>query len=104
MVSVSGELDLYVEDELREALDAADLLAVQIVIVDLSGAAFMDSTALGVLVGAAKRRRRDDGELILVSNAHRTNRVLEIAGLDKVLHVYPTLYEALQEHMLEAVR
>lgn len=101
LVSVSGELDLYVEGELRAALDAAERLGCPTVVVDLSGVSFMDSTACGVLVGEAKRRRREHGELVLVSNGTRAGRVLEVSGIDRFVAVHPTLHAAFQDLLLE---
>src|SRR5262245_52948069 len=59
LVSVSGELDLYVENELRDALASAAALNVTTVVVDVSGVSFLDSTACGILVTEAKRMRRE---------------------------------------------
>jgi anti-sigma B factor antagonist len=103
LVSVSGELDLYVEDELRAALEAAEELDTPVAIVDLSGATFMDSTICGLLVREVKKRQRNDSELVLVSNGVRTRRVLEVSGIDQIVPVYPTLHVALQELLLEPV-
>jgi anti-anti-sigma factor len=101
LVSVSGELDLYVERDLRGSLAAADRLGVHTVVVDLSGVSFMDSTICGILVGEAKRRRSSDGELVLVTNGPSTSRVLELAGIDRVVRMFPTLHEAMQQVLLE---
>jgi anti-anti-sigma factor len=101
LVSVSGELDLYVERGLRDSLATADGLGLHTVVVDLSGASFMDSTICGILVGEAKRRRSSDGDLVLVSNGTRTSRVLEVAGIDRVIRMFPTLHAALEELLLE---
>jgi anti-anti-sigma factor len=101
LVSVSGELDLYVERGLRDSLATADGLSLHTVVVDLSGASFMDSTICGILVGEAKRRRSSDGDLVLVSNGTRTSRVLEVAGIDRVIRMFPTLHAALEELLLE---
>ena len=103
LVSVSGELDLYVERELREALAAAGKLGRGTVVVDLSGVSFMDSTVCGILVGEATRRRREGGELVLVSSRNRASRVLEVAGIDRVIAVHPTLHAAFKELLIEAV-
>ena len=99
LVSVSGELDLYAEPELRAALDAAELLGCPTVVVDLSGVSFMDSTACSVLFGEA-RRRRDHGELVLVSKGDRAGRVLEVSGIDRFVAVHPTLHAAFQNLLL----
>jgi anti-sigma B factor antagonist len=101
LVSVSGELDLYVAPDLRDALSVAGGGRVRTVVVDLSGVAFMDSTICGILVGEAKRRRSSDGELVLVANGPRTSGVLELAGIDHVVRIFPTLHDALQELLLE---
>ena len=101
LVSLSGELDLYIERELRDALEAAELVGTPTVVVDLSGATFMDSTVCGILVAEAKRRRQDHGELVLVSNGSRTSRVLMVAGIDQIVSVHPTLHAAFQELLLE---
>jgi len=104
LVSVSGELDAFVESDLRDALGAAAALGSQTVVVDLSGVSFMDSTASGVLVAEAKRLWREGGHLVLVSNGHRASRVLEVSGIDQVLQVYSTLHAAFTELLPEPVR
>jgi anti-sigma B factor antagonist len=101
LVSLSGELDLYLERELRDALEAADRIGTPTVVVDLSCVSFLDSTACGILVGEARRRRDNEGDLVLVSSGTRTSRVLEMAGIDQVVSVHPTLHAAFQELLLE---
>jgi anti-anti-sigma factor len=103
LVSVSGELDLYVEDELLEVLDEAEALGVQTVVVDLSGVSFLDSTACGILVSRAKRLRKSDRELVLTSNDLRTVGVLELVGITRIVRHFETLHGALQELLVEAV-
>jgi anti-sigma B factor antagonist len=103
LVSVSGELDLYVESELRDVFTAAEGLSPNAVVIDLSGVSFMDSTVCGVLVGEAKRLRRVGSDLFLVSHGTRASHVLEVAGIDQVIHVFPTLHAAFRDLLLEPV-
>jgi len=103
LVSISGELDLYIESELSRALYEAEGLDVQTVAVDLSGISFIDSTACGILVGAAKRLRTSGRELVLVCNDPRTVDVFELAGITRVIQLFPTLHEALQELLVQSV-
>ena len=103
LVSVSGELDLYVESDLRDALAAADRLDTTTVVVDLSGASFMDSTVCGVLVAEVKRRRKHGADLVLVSNGNHAARVLGLAGIDRLVPIHRTLHGAFQELLLEPV-
>jgi anti-sigma B factor antagonist len=104
LVSVSGELDLYVKDGLRDALASATGLRVATVVVDLSGVSFLDSTICGIFVAEAKRLRRDGKNLVLVSNANFASRALEVAGIDQVVPIYPTLHAAFQKLLLEPVQ
>ncbi len=100
LVSVSGELDLYVERELRDALAAAAALQSPTVVVDVSGASFLDSTVCWILVAEAKRLQRERAELVLVSSG-RAARVFRVAGIDQVVRVYPTLHAAFRDLLPE---
>jgi anti-sigma B factor antagonist len=104
LLSVSGELDLYVEPELGHSLASVDGMGATTVVVDLSGAAFLDSTICGLFVGEAKRRRDAGGELVLVGNGSRAIQALELAGIDRVVRVFPTLHLALESLLAGAPR
>ena len=94
VISVEGELDLSTAPRLKwmlvDALEARHVLLV----VDLSLATFMDSTALGVLVGV--KRRLESGErLIVVCGGRDVLKIFEYAGMDEAFAIFPTLDEAL---------
>jgi anti-sigma B factor antagonist len=103
LVSASGELDLHVEAEVRDALASAAALTVPTVVVDLSGVSSMDSTVCGIIVAESKRLRREQRTLVLVSNGNLASRVLEVSGFDQVVPIYPTLHVAFQKLLLESV-
>lgn len=94
VIEVAGQIDLYAAPEFkqrtREVIDAG----AKRVIVDLSGVEFMDSTGLGVLVGALKRLRSAQGTLALVVTDYDIERMLELTGLDGVFDVYRSRDEA----------
>jgi len=77
VVSASGELDMAVKDELRQVLSALQ----GVVIVDLSAVTFIDSSTIGVFVGAHKRLSADGGALRLRSPQGLPRRALEVVGL-----------------------
>lgn len=95
LVDVGGEIDVYTAPLLRDRLD--DLIAAggNHLVVDLQDVTFMDSTALGVLVGRLKLVRAQGGSLRLVSNQDRVLKVFAITGLDKVFQIFATVDEAL---------
>jgi anti-sigma B factor antagonist len=86
-VVVSGELDMYTAPRLREELVGLTIQGSRDVTVDLEAVNFVDSTALGVLVGGLKRLRQLDGDLKLKSPSPQTFKVLELTGLTKVFSI-----------------
>jgi anti-sigma B factor antagonist len=90
VIEVAGELDLSNVSDLEARL-AEQLRVDPHVAVDLSGVTFMDSSALGALVGALKRAREHDGDVILVGAGGSPRRVLEITGLDKAFTLVASL-------------
>ncbi len=95
VVTLAGEVDLYTAPEFREVLLRGIDEGARHVVVDFSSVTFLDSTALGVLVGGGKRLRQHDGALLIVCGADGVRRILEIAGLAGVFAIHPTLDEAL---------
>jgi anti-sigma B factor antagonist len=94
VISVEGELDLSTAPRLKWGLiDSLEAGHSQLV-VDLSLATFMDSTALGVLVGV-KRRLDGDARLAIVCARPNVLKIFEFAGMDGVFAIFPTLEEAL---------
>jgi anti-sigma B factor antagonist len=67
VVAVSGEIDLFTAPELKSAVVSAIDAGRTRIVVDLSETTFLDSTALGVLIGALKRLRSRDGVMTLVN-------------------------------------
>lgn len=96
LVSIGGEADLHAASELRAALVGAIDAGALTVIVDLSETTFIDSSALGVLVGALKRLRPSGGQLSLVIADPNVRRIFEITLLDRVFELSATRAEALE--------
>jgi anti-sigma B factor antagonist len=95
VLALHGEVDLHAAPELRERLAATIDGGAPAVLVDLSDVTFVDSTALGVLVGAMKRLRATRRPLRLVAPRPDVRRLLEITLLDRVLGIDATTEDAL---------
>lgn len=94
VVSAVGEIDVATAPPLRDRLQALTSSGRSTVVVDLLGVTFLDSTALGVLVGALKRCRESGGDLPLVITEPRILKVFEITGLTDVFPIHGTVDEA----------
>ena len=96
VVAAFGEIDVATAPPLREKLQAHITEGSSTVVVDLLGVTFLDSTALGVLVGALKRCREAGGELPLVITEPRLLKVFEITGLTGVFPIHTSVADAVQ--------
>lgn len=87
LVAMGGELDPVAAPYLRERLAEAVYNEPEFVRIDLSGASFLDSMAVGLLV-STKRRVSGYGGSFSVAGGHSPVRpVLEIMGLIEYLNV-----------------
>jgi anti-sigma B factor antagonist len=93
VIAVTGEIDVATAPQLREALHGVIAQGHSTVVLDLLGVTFLDSTALGVLVGGLKRCRELDGELHIVVHDARIRKIFEITGLNKVFPIVDALSE-----------
>ena len=89
VVLVEGEHDIYTAPTLRERLDEA-LGRGGGVVVDLTGATFMDSSILGALLDARRRASESATGFVVSVGADvepGVQRILDITGLVPVLPV-----------------
>ena len=95
IVAVTGEIDLFTAPEFKQRVSAPIDAGATNVIVDLTETTFIDSSSLGVLIGAHRRLLRLQGRLIVVCNNDAIVKTFRITGLDGVFAIVGTLEEAL---------
>jgi anti-sigma B factor antagonist len=96
VLAVRGEIDLFTAPEVKAALGGAIDAGKTRFVVDLSETTFLDSTALGVLIGAVKRLRSREGALTIVNVDANIAKTFEITGLDQIFTIRPTRDEAVE--------
>src|ERR687894_1146099 len=94
IVAVKGEIDVYTAPKLREKLIELVSEGSYNVVVNLEGVDFLDSTGLGVLVGALKRVKAHQGSLALVCTQDKILKIFKITGLTKVFPIHASEQEA----------
>ena len=87
VLEIRGDLDIAVSAVLSRELDELLDVGCRRVAVDLSGVAFMDSSALSSLVHAHERAKESGRLLELVRPSPACAKVLSITGLDRVFGV-----------------
>jgi anti-sigma B factor antagonist len=95
VIEVEGQVDLYSAPEFKERTRQVIDQGNRRVIIDLSHVSFMDSTGLGVLIGALKRLRAARAELLLVVTDYDIERLFELTGLDGSFKIYRSVDEAI---------
>ncbi len=94
VIQLEGEVDVYTAPQLKQRM--VELLegGAKAMVVDLEKVEYLDSTALGVLIGGLKRVREADGAMAVVCPDPRIRRVFEITGLDKIFDMFNSTDEA----------
>ena len=96
VLTLSGELDAYDAPALRAAFaEAAASSNGTTVVLDLTAVSFLDSTALGTIVGLLRRVRERDGELRVVLPETEARRIFELTSLERSLDVRASRASAL---------
>jgi anti-sigma B factor antagonist len=95
VIAVRGEIDLFTAPDLKQVLTDAIEGGEHRVVIDLSEVSFLDSTALGVLIGAVKRLRSRGGALAIVNTDPSIAKTFEITGLDQIFTILPSRADAL---------
>jgi anti-sigma B factor antagonist len=93
VVTVTGELDIASSTELETILDV--LHETKLVIIDLRGLEFVDSTGLGVLVRAHQHALEHGNRVALVRGPGQVDRLLGLTGLESQLLIADTVEELL---------
>ncbi len=88
LVTVAGEVDISNAPELREAIDAqiAEISEGDLV-VDIAQVPYIDSTGIGVLVGAAHRADEKGVRLVVARPQRNVARVLGLLGVGDDLNI-----------------
>jgi anti-sigma B factor antagonist len=93
---VVGDADLHSAPELRERLRGAIDDGATTLVLDLSETTLVDSTSLGVLLGAMRRlREHENGQIRLVIPRPEIRRVFEITMLDRIFPLFDTRTQAI---------
>jgi anti-anti-sigma factor len=84
VIDVCGDLDLSTVARIRERLEAAMAARPPHLVVDLSKCAFVDASALAMLLEAHRRTCRSGGRFTLRGCSPRVLRLLSLTGLRRV--------------------
>ena len=92
-VVLRGELDLSTVEKVESEIDAAQTGEEKVLVLDLSGLTFLDSTGLRLMVTADQRAQKAGRRLVIVKGPETVQRVFSITKLDETLEMVDDLSE-----------
>lgn len=96
----SERLDYVYSSKFREELIPL-INQTKYMLIDLSKQIYIDSSAIGLIVTARQKLKKEGGQLGLIIPAENeiVNRILSISGIPKVIPIYHTVDEAINDDM-----
>ena len=90
VMALAGEIDADSGPEFSQALEEAQAGGHRWFLIDLLAAEYLDSVALGILLGGAKEADKLGGMLAVACNRDNLIRLFEITGIKELLNVRET--------------
>lgn len=91
VVTVRGDFDLQVAERVVAELAKVEEAAPALLVIDLSGLSFMDSSGMGVIAAAQARAVEAGRRIVLVRPPYTVRRAFELSGFDDVVTVVDDL-------------
>ncbi|MGW0971727.1 STAS domain-containing protein [Streptomyces sp. NPDC002516] len=94
VLEITGDLDYETAPDLRKSLDNLTLTGGQLLVLDLAGLEFCDSSGITTLLAARNLAAELGGDMALAAVPANTARILSIIGLDRVFSIHPDVATA----------
>src|SRR5699024_8453042 len=88
IMHLRGEIDIYIDSQLKDDLNKLVSEATNEEIVDLKDVTYMDSTGLGTFVSALKHAETANTTMTLIRANDRLYRLFQVTGLNDVIDVH----------------
>ncbi len=95
IIDVHEDIGSFAAADLREVLEDLLVHKAQKILVNLENVQHINSTAVGAMVGAAKRIRQRGGDVKLCRLADNIKRTFDLTGASSVVEIYETERSAL---------
>jgi anti-sigma B factor antagonist len=86
-IILSGEIDIYSSQNFKAELNEAVKSCNSDLYIDCKDLTYIDSTGLGILVGALKEIRKEDNNIYICNLKDNIKKLFLITGLDKLFRI-----------------
>ena len=83
-IYLSGEVDIYSSNVFKEELNSIVDSSKEDIIIDFKDLNYIDSTGLGILVGALKKVKQNNKDMYIINLKDNIKKLFIITGLDKL--------------------
>lgn len=98
IVNIYGDFDLSTADYCRRDIDQKmKEYKTKHILFDLGGVTFIDSSGLGVILGRYRKVTEQGGKVAIANASPGISRILELAGLSRLISIYPDASNALRQ-------
>jgi len=94
VLRLAGDIDIHSAPEISEQLARLQADGSIVIVVDLSGVSFLDSSALGALVAAHRALTEAGGSLKLAAQREHVQKVFRITRLAEVIPLFDSVDDA----------
>ena len=91
LVRLTGDLDIQVAEQAATAVEEAEAGAPKLLVIDLSGLSFMDSSGMAVIAAAHARALDAGRRFVIVNPRGGVRRAFEVSGLDQSIETVDEL-------------
>ena len=88
VLRLEGAMDSYSFPRLESALNSLQATGRCRIVLDCAGLTFINSAALGALIGHARRARELGGDLTLAALTPKIAGILDLLGFDRILQTF----------------
>jgi anti-sigma B factor antagonist len=96
-IGFAGELDISRAEEVELEIERVEGRNPPLLVFDLRGLEFLDSTGLRLILGADSRARREGRRVVIVPGPEKVHRVFRITLLDRRLEFVDSPEAAAEE-------
>jgi anti-sigma B factor antagonist len=96
LIRAVGELDMSSAPSLTAAAEDAIGDGYRLLLLDLSGLSFLDSTGLSALLAIHREAKARDAQAAIIAPSDNALRVLEMLGVEQVLNIHDTIEDAVR--------
>lgn len=91
ILEIYGEIDLYSSPEVRKVLLQLVNDKTAVIIVNLNGVTYIDSSGVATLVEGLQEMEKYSGKLKLTNLRDAVRHVFELSSLDKIFEIHNTV-------------